>query len=151
MDYRYARRPELLISIKPKYADMIMAGSKIYEYRRTRLSVVPESIFIYVTAPVSMLVGYAHVDSVGVLGLRDLWHKTKDGGGITKQEFDEYFTDTDRGTYIKIRCPRMYPMTSWHKVPNPPQSFRYVWSYQDCISDRPTGDITQPGLQEVPF
>ena len=54
----------VLMSIKPSYAEMILNGIKRYEFRKRGFKKQIDKIFIYSTKPVSKIIGYFTFDKV---------------------------------------------------------------------------------------
>ena len=66
----------LLLSVHPRFADGILAGTKRVELRR-KFPHVPKNakVFIYETSPTMAIVGSFGIESVVRLELELLWHK----------------------------------------------------------------------------
>ena len=82
----------LILPIKPVYANRIINGTKKFEFRRRLAKRHIEKIFIYCTFPSKKIVA-----SVKVLNkISDtpsaLWIKTKHSAGISKVEYNKYFS-----------------------------------------------------------
>jgi predicted transcriptional regulator len=89
-------RADILISLKPKHIANILAGGKTVELRRRRLHVEPGTIvWLYATAPISALRGYARVESITTGAPSIIWNRFKKDVGISKIEFDEYFEGSE--------------------------------------------------------
>lgn len=82
---------KILMSIKPVYVEKILSGEKCYEYRKTLPKKDISKIIIYSTSPVKKVVGEVSVKNILILEKEELWNKTKDNSGITKEFFDSYF------------------------------------------------------------
>lgn len=91
----------ILLSIKPKYIDKIMAGTKLYEYRKF-LPFNISHIVVYATAPIKKIVALIEVDIVMKSTIDDTWQKTHNFSGLTKKEFYNYFKKNDIAYYIKL-------------------------------------------------
>lgn len=94
----------VVLSIKPKYADMIRAGTKKYEFRRRVWT--GENIkfaFLYESVPVKSIRSVIVVDPPICLPINELWEHTKERAGITREEFDEYFKGSENGYAIPIK------------------------------------------------
>jgi predicted transcriptional regulator len=87
---------DILISLKPRYAANVFSGTKTVELRKRRPNIGPgTSIWIYATAPVSALKGYARLDRIVTAAPSTIWKNFSDETGISKTEFDNYFYDCD--------------------------------------------------------
>ena len=84
---------KILMSIKPVYVDKILSGEKCYEYRKTLPKRDVSKIIIYSTHPVKKVVGEVSVKNILILEKEELWNKTKDKSGISKEFYDLYFKD----------------------------------------------------------
>lgn len=82
---------KVLMSIKPIYVENILTGEKRYEYRKTLPKQCVSKIIIYSTSPVKKVVGEVEVKNILILEKEELWNKTKDKSGITKEFYDSYF------------------------------------------------------------
>ena len=119
-----------ILSIKPKYAERILSGEKGYEYRkRIFRSEDVSRIVMYATQPVSRLVGEFGIEQI----LRDepdnLWKRTSDAAGLSRDQFDSYFENRSSGVAIAINQVEQFspPIDPWNEIEDfyPPQSFRY--------------------------
>jgi predicted transcriptional regulator len=93
----------VLLSIKPKYAELILAGSKRVELRRAWPDTDIGVMVLYSSAPVQRLVGAAYINSVNKENPEDLWALSqKHGGGVTHDELFEYFAGKSKAYGIMI-------------------------------------------------
>lgn len=77
-----------LMSIKPKYAELILAGKKTVEIRKTRINACQgDTIVIYATKPKGRIVGYFTIEEVLWTETDKLW---KSIGHCTCLSHDEY-------------------------------------------------------------
>lgn len=77
---------KVMLSIKPEYVERILSGEKRYEFRRRvfkRTDV--DTIVIYETAPVSKVVAEAHIDEIIAGTAWDVWDRTGQQGGISRE------------------------------------------------------------------
>lgn len=121
---------KILLSIKPKYVERILEGTKKVEYRR----VIPKCkdithIIIYASAPICRVV--AEVSISNILSDRPsiLWEKTFEVGGISKDEYCSYFINREIAHAfiigdIKIFAP--YRKLIDYGIKTPPQNFVYI-------------------------
>lgn len=124
----------LLLSIRPRFADGILAGVKRVELRRRLPRVgAQDNVVIYVTAPTMAVVGFFVVEGVSRLPLRPLWRRVRDIAGVRRAEYLDYFDGLAEGVGIFIgeteRFSRPLPLGElrllWPGF-HPPQSFRYL-------------------------
>lgn len=127
----------VLLSIKPKYADLILAGSKRVEFRRTWAAQGVDLIILYSSSPVRKIVGIVEVDEVINATHATLWKIcTENGGGVRKDELRSYFQGKTYGNAVMLG--KVFKLS---KLIEPselitnfvaPQSFRYLNS-KECM------------------
>ena len=124
----------LLLSIKPKYVEKILSGDKRVELRRRKPRSQPgDWLAIYESAPTMALVAVTQITEVRANSPQYLWRSVGPISGVTKKEFDDYFTGTDQAVGIMIEVPTELhspiPLsdlrTAWPRF-NPPQGFLYL-------------------------
>ena len=123
----------ILLSVKPKFANLIVEGYKLVELRRTVPAQTLGTIAIYSSSPVQRIVALADVKDVIEASLSKLWQISKDnGGGLTKAELMAYFESKKTGFAIMLENVRVYKKavnpTKIFKPFSAPQSFRYLTS-----------------------
>ena len=121
----------ILLSVKPKFANLIIEGSKLVELRRTIPAQNVGTIAIYSSSPVQMIVALADVKETIEASPNKLWEISKgNGGGLTKAELIAYFESKKTGFAIMLENVRVYckPVnpTRIFKPFSAPQSFRYL-------------------------
>jgi len=121
-----------LISIHPEYADKILSGEKRLEFRRRWSTRTIKTLFIYATAPVQRIVGFAKVAQVTQGTPTELWRLTKSiKGGITRRKLFTYLAGRKTGVAIELKKVTLIPGGVDPKVClgrgfHPPQSFKYL-------------------------
>lgn len=115
-----------LLSIQPRYAAMILDGTKQWEFRKSIFSSGNsiDKVYIYATAPIKQVIGEFKVDVIINDTPTNLWQRTHKENGLSEEEFYDYFKGTDRGYAIGIKDVVKYdtPITlPFHA----PQNFRY--------------------------
>jgi type I restriction enzyme S subunit len=123
----------VLLSIKPEFAEKILSGKKRYEFRKQRFSdpSAIDTIILYASSPVQKIVGMFSISDIIPERPRILWNRFRDESGIDSYErFAEYFDDTDTGYAIEIDDVVRFdePIDPWRHVDDfrPPVSFQYV-------------------------
>jgi predicted transcriptional regulator len=124
----------ILFSIRPKFAEMIFAGTKTVELRRVLPRVVAGDLaLIYVSSPTRQLQGAFEIGKIVSGPPASLWKKVGCKSGLTRREFLGYFQGKRTGHALVIRkawklrvavC-----LTTLRKRKNgyqPPQSFHYL-------------------------
>ena len=119
----------IILSIHPKHIEKILSGEKQYEYRKY----VPADIrylVVYATAPIKMIVAFIEIDAV-IKGLpNEVWEKTKQSAGISKDFFMGYFSEHHDSYAIKfkvvskLKTPK--PLTCLKRGICAPQSYVYL-------------------------
>ncbi|CAC5345733.1 MULTISPECIES: ASCH domain-containing protein [Planktothrix] len=148
----------LLLSIKPEYADKILAGKKTVELRRVRTRLeAGDLVLVYVTSPQQNLVASLEVERVITENLpqkkKYFWEQVKDKAGITDQDFKQYYQGASLGVAIFFSSINIFDKpieltTLKKKLPtiNPPQSYRYITDYEfkviTNLADNPILKIT---------
>ena len=119
----------VLFSIKPSYSKKIFSGEKQFEFRKKCCKRLPSRIIIYETAPTSKIIGEVIVSEVLIASPDALWAKTQHAAGISKEEFDRYFSQQDDGIAYCLRSPVLYgaPVSlASIGISSPPQSYCYI-------------------------
>jgi predicted transcriptional regulator len=125
----------VLFSIRPRHAHNIFQGKKTVELRRVKPKKLRNGsiVIVYVSSPQQTLSGAFKVAEVVQRPLQELWELVKDKAGISKEEYDEYFSGSHQGVAIFIS--EVLCLTNPIKLRdlrarilnfNPPQSFRYT-------------------------
>lgn len=119
-----------LISIKPKYVKEILDGKKKYEYRKRIFKENIAKVYIYSSFPQQRIVGYFQFCGYLSSTPKDIWEKTKDFSGISKEEYDKYFKNNNIAYAIIIKNLKIFntpinPKEYFSKF-NPPQSYIYL-------------------------
>ena len=131
----------LLISIHPRFVDLILKGEKKIEFRRSWAKDPVERMVIYATAPVMKIVAVVAVAEVLKKSPTALWPLAKEhGGGLTRDELRRYFNGKTHGYGIclgsvtKLRSP-WKPSTKFESF-QIPQSFRYLTNLELEVVDQ---------------
>lgn len=121
----------IVLSVKPKYAELILSRSKTVEFRRVWAAQSVDTIAIYASAPLQEILGLVQVSSVVRATPATLWsYCSKRGGGLSKAEFSAYMTGKDIGFAVLLHDARRFNkgIDPYEVIEgfSPPQSFRYV-------------------------
>jgi predicted transcriptional regulator len=125
------RSKAIVLSIKQKYAELILSGSKTVEFRRCWAAGDVETIAIYACSPVQRFVGLASVSQVVRAEPSVLWeYCSRRGGGMSKTELHEYFIGKEVGFAVLLKDVSSFSgEIDPHQIVkgfSPPQSFRYL-------------------------
>lgn len=121
----------VVLSVKPKYAELILNGTKTVEFRRAWAAQDVDRIVIYESAPTQRLVGMVSVSTVISDKPTRLWAVCQQyGGGLTKAELMEYFKGKTLGNAVLLKdlvrfTQALAPAKVFRNF-SPPQSFRYM-------------------------
>ena len=123
----------MLLSVRPRYAESILAGTKRAEIRRQRPDIKPGTpVIIYATKPLAALVGTAYIDQVCDGSPADLWAQYHRDVGVTEDEFALYLSGAPIGYVLllsgvhRLRSP--LTLTDMRETADfqPPRSYCYV-------------------------
>lgn len=124
-----AIRP-VLISIKPQFVEKILAGEKVFEFRRLWAKSDPDVMVIYSSSPEQRIVAIARIKKVHESSFSSLWNLTRGRGGVSRQLLREYFRDKKTGYAIEIEDVKAAKTPIDPKALfdgfRPPQSFQYL-------------------------
>lgn len=118
-----------LMSIRPRFAQAILAGTKLVELRRVSFKRPLTHVFIYETGSTGYVVGFFEVKKVVEASPRTVWKTYNGTSGLTKKEFDGYYCGKDNavaievGRVVRLDVPRRL---SDFQIARPPQSFMYL-------------------------
>ncbi len=120
----------VLLSIKPKYAHAILAGGKTVEFRKIQFKREVSHVMIYSSSPEMKVVGYFEIDRVDVGRPMTAWKKYRLQGGISYQDYSNYYEGRDTAVAIAIKCVTVLskPVTlnGLKRGLKAPQSFCYL-------------------------
>ena len=120
---------KILLSINPEYVEKILNKTKRFEYRTKVAKQDIKAILVYCTYPTKKVVAKVKIKSILVDTPENLWNKTKEFSGITKEFFDTYFCNREiayayeLGEVIEYKKPRNLEEFGIHYAP---QSFVYI-------------------------
>lgn len=121
-----------LISIHPEHVDKIVSGEKKLEFRRRWTSRSVSTLFIYATAPIQRIVGFAKIARIIQGTPYQLWRLTRElEGGISRRKLFTYLGGTKKGVAIELGNITLMPGGTDPRLClgrhfRPPQSFRYL-------------------------
>ncbi len=128
--------PDLVMSIKPRFADLILQGLKLVEFRRSfSRKYEGATALFYVSKPVGSFMFTAKIAGAERASKGELWSSYGDQGGIGRDTFERYF-DGRQGGYavrlsdIRVLDPPIGLVEARELFPQlgPPQSFKTIRS-----------------------
>ena len=128
----------VLLSIKPKFAEKILDGTKRFEFRK-RLFKDPrvKKVIIYATKPIGRVVGEFSIEGYTTGTPEWVWTQTGNYAGISKDYFFEYFLEKEWAVAIHIGKVSRYPdpmqLNQLRENLSPPQSFVYLCDVDDVL------------------
>lgn len=131
----------VLLSVHPKYAEMIVSGKKRVEFRRVWASEDVDTLVIYATSPVKRILGIARVKRIHIGSPSHMWKIAKKlNGGVTRDQLFKYLNGKASAIGIElegiVRLPeRAKPISLFGKNFKPPQSFRYLKEKEKNLLD----------------
>jgi predicted transcriptional regulator len=119
---------EAIISIHPKFAEAILAGTKTVELRRRIPPInVGTRLWIYATQPIGAVIGTATVEAIVRATPDVIWEMCVDRAEVSRIEFDRYFSGTSEaigislGATQKIEAIEIEKLRIWRAGFHPPQ------------------------------
>ncbi|MGM9837897.1 MAG: ASCH domain-containing protein [Paludibacteraceae bacterium] len=121
---------DAILSIKPVYANRILEGTKKVEFRKKGFREKVHRVYIYASVPAKQIVGYFTFSAIEIDTPANLWNKYKDVGGISEEDFFQYYANNQLGCALLIKSVTVFKQG---KNPNefindfvPPQSYVYI-------------------------
>lgn len=124
----------LFLSLRPKFAELLLGGSKTVELRRVAPAIPPGApVLLYAASPIKALVGICAVDCVSVASREQIWRTYGRSTGLSRADFRTYFDGASSAVAITLRDLRPLrapiPLADLRERDSgfrPPQSFRYL-------------------------
>jgi predicted transcriptional regulator len=142
-----------LMAIHPEYADAILDGRKVVEFRKRSPAPDINSVLIYATSPVQRIVGEFGIDRVVRGTPIEIWRTFGEGGSIARLDFDRYYQNSKTAVALVVRWARRLdsavPLSALTPTPTVPQSFSYVLSHQVEPAVRPADSSLQALFEPI--
>lgn len=124
-------RSAILLSMKPRFAELVLSGVKTVEFRRTWAAKPVGLAVIYSSSPVQRIVGIVGIKGTFVASPSKIWTKCLPlGPGLQRKELMDYFIGKDEayGVFLgKVILPsKPVSPNLLFKGFRPPQSYRYL-------------------------
>lgn len=93
----------VILSIKPRHVQKVINGTKRYEFRKVIFKDRSVSeVYIYSTSPVKKIIGKFRIGRILDDHPENLWKQLHEYSGLTKKDFDMYFSGKEKGYAIEI-------------------------------------------------
>jgi predicted transcriptional regulator len=127
-------RHDFVVSIKPEYATKIVDGLKTVELRRRFPygTVTGARIYVYATAPMQAVIGFATIRGVERSPIEQIWTAYREVAHINRNDLEDYYKGVDAGYVLVLQAPvRLTEPVSLDVLKSkldftPPQSFAYA-------------------------
>jgi predicted transcriptional regulator len=125
------------MSIHQEFADAILSGEKTVEFRKRPVASDVTHVAIYVTHPISKIVGVFEVRRQVTESPTRLWRRFRNVAGNSRQRFFEYYDGRSCGTGIEVA--RVHPLETpltlgGLGLARPPQSYQYLDARQTSVA-----------------
>jgi predicted transcriptional regulator len=138
-------RVALILSVKPRWASMLLDGIKLVEFRRRGPgpAAIGKHVLIYASSPLSSLVGHAIALDCTRSAPKELWDRYATCGGLSRIDFDAYFAGTATGEALLVRCSPFPAQISLRELRNqfncrPPISWSWLNEGSPLLTLLPT-------------
>lgn len=103
-------RSHVLVSLRPRFAELVLSGLKTTELRRGPSRVTPGMIaLIYASTPLRALLGAVQITEVHTYAPSTVWRRWGPTTGLRRGEFDGYVAGCDRVTAMLLGARCMFP------------------------------------------
>jgi len=127
-------RRQVLLSLRPRFAQALLDESKLVELRRGSCRIPAESTcLVYASSPVQAVLGIIVVTKTLAGAPLDIWSQHGPETGLARREFDEYASGCRTLTALVIASPRRFekpiPLDELRELQPGfvvPQSYRYM-------------------------
>lgn len=124
----------VLLSVRPRFAEALLNGSKTVEVRRRHVRIADGVLcLVYASSPTCALVGAIRVETTYTASPDVLWMRHGDGMGLARTEYDSYLDGAARPCAIVVAAGatfahpvRLPELRRRHKAFVTPQSYRFL-------------------------
>lgn len=120
---------EILMAIKPEFADKILSGSKTFEYRKRVPKQEFDLILFYVSSPIMKVLFQSKIKRILDASPDEVWNETKEKGCVDFDFFYQYFNNKQTAYAIELCDVKQFKVPkslSEFGVLKPPQNFMYL-------------------------
>lgn len=129
--------PTVLLSVRPRFAEALLDGTKTVEVRRRRAHIADGALcLLYASSPTRALVGAIRVHKTEVAGPDTLWDRHGDAMGLNRNEYDVYLAGAHQPCAILVSSATRFAtpvvlreLRRRHAAFVTPQSYRFL---RDC-------------------
>jgi len=123
----------LLLSVRPRFAQGLLAGTKTVEVRR-RFPNIPEdtTVVLYSSSPDKAILGTVRTRRLVRSDAAEIWRNYSDAIDLSYRELADYLAGASECTVLEVDTPDLWPRAVTlaelrrHLRIEPAQSFRYV-------------------------
>jgi len=119
-----------LLSIRPRFAELIISGEKKVEFRKTNFRQDLSHVVLYASRPVQRILAYFEVSGMCAETPERLWERYHAVAGIERTEFDAYYRSAACGVAIEVGdvwvLSDPLPLSALDVSLSPPQGFAYL-------------------------
>ena len=127
-------RSHVLVSLRPRFAELVLDGSKTTELRRGPSRIEPGAVaLVYASTPLRALLGAMRIEEVHTCAPSTVWRRWGPTTGLRRREFDDYVDGCDRVTALLLGARCVFPEpVSLEELRTrssefvAPQSYRYI-------------------------
>lgn len=92
-----------IISIKPIYVNLILAGSKTIELRKSPMGLnTRDVVLVYSSAPEQRIVFWFRIEKIETFSVAEMWERYQNCLGISYENYNSYFASANNATGFHI-------------------------------------------------
>ncbi len=118
------------MAIQPPYAQAILDGTKLVEFRKRRLAADIDTVLVYESAPTKRIVGHFTIERTESGTPQDLWRTFGSVGCIAREDYLAYYAQSERAVGLVVKHVERYEypvaLAELRDHPAVPQSFSYL-------------------------
>lgn len=121
---------DVLLSIKPEFANKIFDGTKKFEFRKAIFKRTDiRRVIVYASSPVQKVIGEFQIESILNDSVENLWKRTSEFSGITKDFYQQYFAGREQAYAIQVGNVKRFKKAKTlqdYNINFAPQSYVYI-------------------------
>ena len=120
------------MSIKPRFAQLILQGQKTVEIRRTNIKATKgDKVAIYASSPQKQIVGFFTIEAIQYEDVNRIWSEFGEYTCLSADEYKDYLAGKDKACAIRIFETERIKGCSLEEISSEPsiripQSYRYI-------------------------